>query len=309
MWAKVDDAFPDHPKAVQCSLAAHGLWLYALCYACRHLTDGFVPFAVLKRATVGEDGAALIRELLAAGLWRQIDDPPGITIHDFTDYQPTRAQAEAMRADKSRAGRVGAMARWHPDASTAPVETEPMAPAMADAWHDDSKTHSKTMAEQCPVPVPVPVPEPEPVVEPETRGRRGVGNLSRQQSAPTDTSVSEAPLAAFAARDDDDEKGPFDFPDDEEDGDGEDEPYWEPSPEVRRLAADMCFAQGEFECQIGLFEETVLFGDDPPDDPDAAALKWFRDYARREPKGWQELRKRQNRHRMGINAGDAVMTA
>lgn len=91
-WFKVDDGFWSHPKTATLSDAAVALWLRAGAYSCQHLTDGVIEKPVLR--FVGAEGAAA--ELVDAGLW--LDHPEGWAFHDWSDYQPTKADVEAERA-------------------------------------------------------------------------------------------------------------------------------------------------------------------------------------------------------------------
>lgn len=103
-WVKVDDGFPDHPKALELSLAAMGLWLAGLCYANRQLTDGMLPRAWLRR--VADDHAeAAAAELVGAGLWNVTET--GWTIHDYAEHQRTREQIKATSEVRAEAGRRG----------------------------------------------------------------------------------------------------------------------------------------------------------------------------------------------------------
>lgn len=106
-WTKVDDGFPDHPKVVALGrdrLAAMGLWLVGASYASRYLTDGRVPKAALPSGT-----AKLAKRLVDVGLWSA--EPDGFRIHDWLDFNPSRADALARRARlhavRSEAGRAG----------------------------------------------------------------------------------------------------------------------------------------------------------------------------------------------------------
>lgn len=117
VWAKVDDQFTDHEKVVGLSLAAKGLWLCGLVYSARRLTDGFVSESVVAREaydaqTDGLDWVALANELVNARLWDEVEG--GYRIHDYLDYNPSRAEVEADRmtlAEKrAAAGRRGGIA-------------------------------------------------------------------------------------------------------------------------------------------------------------------------------------------------------
>lgn len=100
-FVKVEDGFPEHPKALDLGLAATGLWLQALCYCSRQLTDGFVPSGFVRRAG-GQDVAG---DLVAAGLWDETEG--GWLIHDYAEYQRTRAQIADLSSKRSAAGKQG----------------------------------------------------------------------------------------------------------------------------------------------------------------------------------------------------------
>ncbi|WP_300345180.1 hypothetical protein [Nesterenkonia sp.] len=91
-WFKVDDGFWSHPKTAMLSDAAVTLWVRAGAYSCQHLTDGVIARPVLR--LVGTEDAAA--ELVDAGLW--LVHPAGWEFHDWSDYQPTKADVEADRA-------------------------------------------------------------------------------------------------------------------------------------------------------------------------------------------------------------------
>src|SRR3972149_6647508 len=106
-----------------------------LCYCNRNLTNGFVPWAVARTLVTWEfleppdddgerricevgvtsgmagdtvDAEYVIRLMLQTGMWVEV--PGGYTIHDYTDYQPSREQVEAERNAKVAAGRAGGIA-------------------------------------------------------------------------------------------------------------------------------------------------------------------------------------------------------
>lgn len=108
-WVRTSDDAPDHPKLIGLTDAAYALWHRALSYCNRQLTDGFVPSGAvpaLSRSTKPLDAA---KELVTAKLWEIADG--GFQVHDFADYQPSRASVEEERRkkseDKQRAGHVG----------------------------------------------------------------------------------------------------------------------------------------------------------------------------------------------------------
>lgn len=136
-WVRVDDHFDEHPKMARVGPLGWALWLAGLAYCNRNLTDGFIPWNVAKKlvsweflstrentgkthawsidASTGShtqevDGEFVINLLLENGLWTEVED--GYVIHDFSEYQPTRADVlterkkwadrQAKSRDKSR---------------------------------------------------------------------------------------------------------------------------------------------------------------------------------------------------------------
>lgn len=105
-WVKLDDSFADHPKVRAMSDKALRSHLAALCYAARFRTDGHVPDVIVR----GLAHARTRNELVTVGVWDAA--PDGIWIHDYLEFQPSRAQIEDERARKVAAGRLGAAARY-----------------------------------------------------------------------------------------------------------------------------------------------------------------------------------------------------
>lgn len=91
-WVRLDDCFPDHRKVEGLSDGAFRVIVSALCYANRNETDGS-----LNARDLAKIGATKKRvdELLAAGLFER--DASGIRIHDYHDYQPSKAKRQADR--------------------------------------------------------------------------------------------------------------------------------------------------------------------------------------------------------------------
>lgn len=96
-WVQIDDGMPEHPKILRLSDRAFRLQVEGLCYSNRNLTDGFVPSQVAHRS-----GRKSALELVAAGCWDEADG--GYQIHDFDEYQPSRA--EVLKRREQTAGRV-----------------------------------------------------------------------------------------------------------------------------------------------------------------------------------------------------------
>lgn len=92
-WFKVDDGFHGHPKVVELSLSAVGLWTLSGSWCAKYLTDGFVPDKTVIRLGSSVEDAA---ELVAADLW--LNALGGFEFKDWADYQPLKADVELERA-------------------------------------------------------------------------------------------------------------------------------------------------------------------------------------------------------------------
>lgn len=138
-WVRLDDGFPEHPKLLKAGPLAMLMQVAALCYCNRHLTDGFIPEGKVP-TLLNLDGLGDWREVLSAllreGIWERVDG--GYQVHDYLDYQPSRAQVLAEREQKREAGRKGGQA-----SAQARAQAGAQAPAKAPA-----------QAESKPVPVP-----------------------------------------------------------------------------------------------------------------------------------------------------------
>lgn len=114
-WAKLDDAFPEHPKIDRLSDGAFRLHVQGICWSCKLLTDGFIPEDRVARLTPRYK-ASQLKELLVVhpphkhSVWEQVDG--GYRIHDFLAFQQSAAKveedrlkaAERMRRNRERSG-------------------------------------------------------------------------------------------------------------------------------------------------------------------------------------------------------------
>ncbi len=113
-WAKFCDTILDHPKCIEAGEDATSLFIRSVVWCCKHLTDGRIPRAALRTITARDDAEGLAARLVAVGLWEDRDG--AWWVHDFLDYNPSRAEVDGKRADlsakRSAAGRAGNVARW-----------------------------------------------------------------------------------------------------------------------------------------------------------------------------------------------------
>lgn len=192
-WLKVDDNFMSHPKVLALGRGASDaitLWLTGAVYASAHLTDGFVPYGVLRLAPLSAAAASRAAEaLVRVGLWEE--SAGGWAIHDYLDYNPPKAKVEAARAVRQARAQAGAEARWHPD-------------SLRDAASIATGMSSSTTAVDAPLPSPPvpasPVPS-RPISEDESSSAHHIrAGLSRAGDDLEPDSDLEAVVKAFADR-------------------------------------------------------------------------------------------------------------
>lgn len=87
------------PKHAPLSDGALRLWLHGLCWSKEHLTDGFIPAAMVP--SLHRRAAKLVPELLCAlvpgksPLWHETKG--GYQIHDFAEWQETKDKVQGRR--------------------------------------------------------------------------------------------------------------------------------------------------------------------------------------------------------------------
>lgn len=97
-WLKVDDRVRTHPKTVKAGPAAAWFWFCGICYCREHLTDGFIGDGMIQSLAPGvPNGRKLADKLVESGLWHRTEG--GYQVHDFLDWNPTRASVLAKRAE------------------------------------------------------------------------------------------------------------------------------------------------------------------------------------------------------------------
>jgi hypothetical protein len=97
MWFRIDDTFLFHPKAAGLSNDSLATWARAGDWCGWQLTDGVVPRELLTMlAGDAADPAWVAADLVRRNLWEGA--PGGWLFHDWSDWNPTRAQVLARRA-------------------------------------------------------------------------------------------------------------------------------------------------------------------------------------------------------------------
>jgi hypothetical protein len=128
-WVKLDDGLYSNPKLSAAGIAATGLYARALSYCGAQLTDGFIPAKWALILADSDDDLTDI--LLEHELWERVskdsrrritrDDQStvdvifkadGYFIRDYLKHNPTRAEVEQGRSERSAQARRAAQQRW-----------------------------------------------------------------------------------------------------------------------------------------------------------------------------------------------------
>lgn len=149
-WARIDDKFLDNPKVRKAGKEATYLYLSALVYSSSQLTEGFISDEALGLVAFKgfiRNELTHAKTLVDCGLWDRIRG--GYTIHDYLEYNPTKAEIEQARAKKAAAGSKGGQATAQALAQ-ARAQADAEARAQAESQQDGSINPSH----------PIPIPNP-----------------------------------------------------------------------------------------------------------------------------------------------------
>lgn len=169
-WARIDDMFHAHPKAMDAGLEAIGLWAMALAHCANYLTDGHVKRSAAQRIA-GAELDRLSAALVRVGLW-EVHPTDGWSFHDYLDYNPSREQVLAERAVRKQRAQNAATKRWQGHPSAAPHHATEHATEHASSKARASPKHQpqhRRADAPGPGPGPGPVPSPDPAPVPPTQ--------------------------------------------------------------------------------------------------------------------------------------------
>lgn len=137
-WFKVDDGFHGHPKVVELSLEAVGVWTLSGSWCSSYLTDGEINLKSIRR--IGGD-LPQAEELVNAGLWLEVG-PQVYQFKDWDEYQPLKASVEAEReAARERMAAVRSKKKLRPAIQPNPVD------GSEDVRPNNSRTFGRTSEE------------------------------------------------------------------------------------------------------------------------------------------------------------------
>lgn len=111
VWFRLDDDWPFHPKVIRAGKDARQFHCICGCYCGKYLTDGFIADSALAMlgAVAEVDPEVCAEKLVEVEMWERGDG--GYHLHDFLEYNPSRAEVEAKRAARASAGRKGGLAK------------------------------------------------------------------------------------------------------------------------------------------------------------------------------------------------------
>jgi hypothetical protein len=171
-WGRCDDGFYRHDKVAELDEEMRkgcvALFWLAISWCNDRLTDGRIPPGTLRilGAHVAE-----AEELVRVGLWDT--DAPGWQVHDFLNYNRSRAQVEQDRIQRTLAGKAGATKRWHSDSDSLNGSHGESPSEMH--GDDDGRTDSEPLSE---MDAPSPVPRTPVVPGPALSAREKYPNLT-----------------------------------------------------------------------------------------------------------------------------------
>jgi len=136
-WVKLDDNVTHNPKLLAAGPAASWLWVCAIAYCQRQLSDGFIPDSAYMQLGVNAEHKPLrlCHQLVRSGLFERVEG--GYRVHDYLDHNASKSEVEQRRAQhhdkRVFAGKLGAEQRWRTHSKR-----------VAQVLSRDSKTDSKS---------------------------------------------------------------------------------------------------------------------------------------------------------------------
>jgi hypothetical protein len=106
-WGRLDDNASGNGKLLALSDAAFRMWAMGLVYCQRNLTDGFIPAHAIDAFGVRASNKRRVADELCtpqmadrASVWRKTEG--GYQVHDYLDWNDSRADVLKARADSRR---------------------------------------------------------------------------------------------------------------------------------------------------------------------------------------------------------------
>ena len=106
VYSTIDVNIITHAKAFEAGVDAMGLWMWGMCFAQLHATDGHLPRAAVLAAWGGKRNIMLATKLVAAGLWSVNEDGSW----SIWNYEKKNQRAEEI--ERKRAAAKDRYNRW-----------------------------------------------------------------------------------------------------------------------------------------------------------------------------------------------------
>lgn len=100
-WVKLSDDWYDDPKVVAAGDDGALLWVKAVSWSARNLTDGLIPAELLPRLILSPETPSIASRLVDLGLFVE-DATGGFRVANYLEYQPSRAQVLAGREKEAK---------------------------------------------------------------------------------------------------------------------------------------------------------------------------------------------------------------
>jgi hypothetical protein len=201
-WSRFDDAARKHPKALMAGNDAWGFWCAAIMYSNQYGTDGFIPDVALatqvlpvpiaksKAKKLAEACCAAVTAPGGPGLFVRDEERGGYVIHDFLDWNPSKAETDEKRKKDRERKKPGGSDSGVPPSGNPPgrrTDSEKLPRGNSTDGQVDSVARA-----QAPAGAPTRVPArparpaiPDPPAE-ETSHVRDAGDFTQETSCPFD---------------------------------------------------------------------------------------------------------------------------
>lgn len=144
-YVKLNDSFPEHWKVVDVGGDAGWLYVCALAYASRNLTDGRIPIGLVSRLSDRKQPAKLAARLVEVRLWHTAGhdcprcEQPGpneYVIHDYLIHQRSAAKVDEIKAKRAVAGRSGGVRKAANTKAPAKPKAKQTPSNLLDGWQE-----------------------------------------------------------------------------------------------------------------------------------------------------------------------------
>ena len=183
MWTKIDDQFYLNPKNANIDRDEQDLYMAGIVYCNGQLTDGFIPCGVLVMLCIWAKieldanpqaiAQAIASRLVEHKYWEFADN--GYMVHDFLEWNPSKAEVLALKEARSAAGRRGGQ-----------ISAKIQANAQANAQAKSKQSST-----------PSPSPSPSPSLNKEKSGASAPGGKPARTPKPRDERLDHPAIIAY----------------------------------------------------------------------------------------------------------------